>query len=309
MGHLGAVGFDRRDRVSYGDPTDDYIGQTLPGPVRIVRPIGAGGAATVYLGEVPPKAPGTAPESVAVKILGSQDDDELEAALRQFQTEASITGLLRHPGVVKIYGHGRTYDGAPYLVMELLEGEPLRARLAHGALGSDATRALLYAAADALAEAHLLGIVHRDLTPNNLFLARTPHGERLKILDFGNARVCTQALEARPQDSDWGGTPETMAPELAAGGPSDPRADLYSLGAIAFHTLTGRPLVSGSPAQMLLQHSKAPAPRPSTLGVTIEPRLEALVMQLLSKNPADRPAHAGALRDALAKLWAPAGAS
>lgn len=304
-GPVGAVGFDRADRVSYGDPTDDYIGQTLPGQVRIVRRLDEGGAGAVYLGEAPPRAPGGRPEPVAIKILDTGDLQELNLGLRKFQAEASITGLLRHPGIVKIYGHGRTYDGAPYLILELLEGETLRARLGRAALGPEPTRHLLYAAADALAEAHALGIVHRDLSPNNLFLARGPLGERLKVLDFGNARVRTQALEARPEDADadWGGTPDYMAPELAAAQAVDVRADLYSLGAIAFECLTGRPPFVGAPTQVLLQHAKLPAPRPSSLGVTIDPRFEAVIMQLLEKRPDDRPAHAGALREALAKLW------
>lgn len=301
----GTVGFDGADRVSYGDPTDDYIGQTLPGQVRIVRRLDSGGAGSIYLGEAPPRAPGGRPEPLAIKILDVGDPVELNLGARKFQAEASITGLLRHPGIVKIYGHGRLYDGAPYLILELLEGEPLRARLSRGALGPEPTRHLLYAAADALAEAHGLGIVHRDLSPNNLFLARGPLGERLKVLDFGNARVRTQALEARPEDADadWGGTPDYMAPELAAAQPVDARADLYSLGAIAYECLIGRPPFVGAPTQVLLQHAKAPVPRLSSLGVALDPRFEAVIMQLLEKRPEDRPAHAGALREALAKLW------
>src|SRR5262249_23698756 len=182
---------------------------------------------------------------VPIKVLPasySQDSDRL----RRLEQEAQATGTLNHPNILAVYDVG-THHGAPYIVAELLEGQELRHQLYAGALAPQ--KAIEYAQqiAQGLAAAHERGIVHRDLKPENLFITT---GERLKILDFGLAKlraprneVVSSEIDTRKQITDPGtvmGTVGYMSPEQVRGQPADHRSDIFSFGSILYEMLTGQ---------------------------------------------------------------------
>ena len=217
---------------------------TRLGPYEIVAPLGAGGMGEVY------RARDTQLErDVAVKVLAEALAGDPEH-LGRFAREARMLAALNHPHIAAIYGLDER-DGVRFLVLELVEGESLEAKLTAGAL--PVRQALEWAGqiADALTAAHEKGIVHRDLKPSNIHV--TPEG-RAKVLDFGLAKPVTQAVSAGSHaitsDSVTAsgtvvGTPSYMSPEQARGGPIDRRTDLWSLGCVLYEMLTGRRAFAG----------------------------------------------------------------
>ena len=219
---------------------------TLPsgtklGPYEIVAPIGAGG-----MGEVFRAKDTRLGRDVAIKVLPetfAKDADRL----RRFEQEARAVAALNHPNILAIHDIGE-YNGAPYLVSELLEGHSLRVEMNNGALPT--RRAVEYAAqiAQGLAAAHDKGIVHRDLKPENVFVT---HDGRLKILDFGLAKLAklqaaadeNATLDHAQQDTSPGvvlGTVGYMSPEQVRGEPADSRSDIFALGTIFYEMLSGQ---------------------------------------------------------------------
>ncbi len=236
-------------------------------------------------------------KTAAVKVLLPELSNNREIVDRFF-TEARAATAVRHPGIVEIYDFGYLQSGAAYLVMELLDGEPLSVvMVARGRLTEQ--EALLYTRgiASALAAAHARGIVHRDLKPDNIFLVRDPDmagGLRPKILDFGIAKV-TEAQRAGGASSKTRtgtvlGTPTYMSPEQCRGvGELDHRSDLYSVGCILYEMLVGRPPFSSEGVGELLGMHLYMAPTsPTEAGVVVSHATERLVLQLLQKRPEDR---------------------
>ncbi len=216
---------------------------------------------------------------VALKLLrpglhGALGEDRL---LR----EAEAAARLSHPNVVTLFDAGRSEHG-PFLVMELLRGQTLSARLQQGPLSTDEALRIGLAIAHGLAHAHAEGIVHRDLKPANVFLTE---GGGVKILDLGMAYAFGQRrLE--------GGTPGAMAPEQERGAPQDERTDVYALGAILAWMLTGRPTTRGSAQGAALAGPKVRGHR----------GLAPLLSALLQPDPVDRPRNAGVVVEALEAL-------
>ncbi|TDC83185.1 serine/threonine-protein kinase [Actinomadura sp. 7K507] len=222
---------------------------------------------------------------VAVKLLRLELGSDMSARGR-FESEARFAAELRHPGIAAAYDFGEQ-DGRAYLVMELVPGEPLDEILARdGGLALEAVLDLMVQAGRALTVAHEAGVVHRDVKPANLMVS--PDGT-LKITDFGIARRLAAASQTAT--GMVMGTAHYISPEQAQGLKLSPAADLYSLGAVAYECLTGAPPFDGStPVEVALKHVRdAPAPLP--------PRVPAaareLIMEMLAKEPADRPADAG----------------
>jgi len=223
---------------------------------------------------------------VAVKLLRVGADDA-ESGL--FLREARTAGGVDHPGVVTVHDVGRDpADGSLYLVMEHVEGRDL-ARV----LREDGPSAIPVAAdrvaqvAAALAAAHDAGVVHRDLKPANLML--TPEGA-VKVLDFGIARH----VAATQQSTNIVGTLAYMPPERVRGTPGDALGDLYSLGCVLYELLTGRkPFDTGEPMALMYAHLRTTPEPPSRVRPDIPPALDALVLRMLAKKPADRPRDAG----------------
>ncbi|WP_437681383.1 protein kinase domain-containing protein [Sorangium sp. So ce131] len=236
-------------------------------------------------------------EAVAVKVLsGGQLDDAA-----RFAREVQILADLSHPRVVRHVAHGASAEGAPYLVMEWLDGEDLAARLARGPLSVDESVALAVCVADVLAYAHARGVIHRDLKPSNLFL---PGGrlDEVKVLDFGIARVGHATRMTR--SGILLGTPGYMAPEQARGEASiDARADVFSLGCVLFECLTGEPAFGGQHmmavlAKVLIEET----PSARSVRPEVPEPLDALVRRMLSKGREERPLDAEEAAAALRAL-------
>lgn len=256
--------------------------------------------ATGGMGEVWRGTDTTLGRTVAVKLLKAEYADDATFRSR-FSTEAQHAAALHHPGVAAVYDFGEavsregTSDGSPrpYLVMELVDGQPLSALIRPGQpLDPEVTRDLMTQAAAAIGAAHAAGIVHRDVKPANLIV--TPDGT-VKITDFGIAR----ALEgmALTQTGQVMGTPQYISPEQAQGSPATPASDVYSLGVVAFECLTSeRPFVRETPVATALAHVREPVP---PLPGSVPADLAAVVNRSMAKDPAERYADAAAFAAAL----------
>ncbi|MGH2402501.1 MAG: serine/threonine-protein kinase, partial [Candidatus Limnocylindria bacterium] len=215
-----------------------------------------------------------------------------EASRRRLAAEARAAASLSHPVIVDVYDVDATGE-APALVMELVDGESLSARIERdGPLPPREATATTADVAEALYHAHQRGVIHRDVKPGNVLLARDG---RTRLVDFGIAHSLADASERLTMTGTVVGTLRAMAPEQLAGGPITPRTDLYGLGVVLHEALTGRPpYASGSPVELAEQQRAGP---PDLGG--LEPALAAVVASCLAFEPASRPLHAGALASAL----------
>jgi tetratricopeptide (TPR) repeat protein len=235
---------------------------------------------------------------VAVKLLSMHGPETTP----RFEREIRALASLRHENIIAYVDHGATEDGEPYLAMEWVDGEDLADRLDRGRLSVASALSLAAAAGRALGFAHKQGIVHRDLKPGNLVL---PGGDvgRVKLLDFGIARVA-DATVALTGSGTTVGTPAYMAPEQARGEVTvDARADVFSLGCVLFECLTGRPpFVAAHPVAVLAKVLFEVPPPPSKLRPGLSPAVDALILRMLSKDPAGRPADGIAAAEAIEAL-------
>jgi tetratricopeptide (TPR) repeat protein/predicted Ser/Thr protein kinase len=239
---------------------------------------------------------------VALKILRGKEPREVERFLR----EATILAQLSHPGIVRYVAHGTDTSGEHYLAMEWLDGEDLAARLSRRGLSMGESVSLARRAAEALAFAHSRGLVHRDLKPSNLFLVQREVA-RVVLVDFGIARLGRES-QRLTRTGALLGTPGYMAPEQIEGPPaSDPRADVFALGAVLFECLTGRPAFEGTSAMSVLAKILLQAvPRPRALRPSIPAALDDLVARMMSRDPSLRPVDAGAVLREIDLLGDPA---
>ncbi len=260
-------------------------GRRIAERYRLEEPLGRGGMAEVWRAHDL-----RLDRTVAVKLLvGAADPDALE----RFRREALAVARIAHPHIVAAYDFGAD-DGRPYLVMELLAGETLEARLDNGPLPVRDAVDIAAQTCDALGAAHRAGVIHRDVKPGNLIVA--PDGT-VKVLDFGIARL-HDAATALTRTATVVGTSHYLAPEQATGGTADPRADLYALGCVLYAMLTGGPPFGGdNPMGVMYQHLHTPPPPIDRPGVP--PALSALVGELLAKQPSQRPANAADVRQRL----------
>lgn len=272
--------------------SDPRIGRLIGGRYLVEKVLGAGGMATVYqaVNELIERR-------VAIKVM--HDRFAADARLRErLQREAQRTAALAHPNIIEIYDFGVTEDGVPFLVMEQLHGEPLNDLLKKRRLSLEEVTALGLQLGRGLARAHDFEVVHRDIKPDNIIVCRSADGEEvLKIVDFGIALA--------PEDSRLThsgqiiGSPEYMAPERLKKHQNTPASDLYSMGVVLFQMVCGRlPFESNNMAGFVIAHLEDEPPRPSSLRPECSPELEALILELLAKEPSDRPvdAHAVAAR-------------
>ncbi|MBX3265006.1 MAG: serine/threonine protein kinase, partial [Labilithrix sp.] len=265
-------------------------GAMLGGRYRIERCLGGGGMASVF------RATHVGlDQPVAVKVV-SPLVRELPGVVSRFMREARAATRLKGAHVVRVFDVGATDDGAPYFVMELLEGRDLGELLDEGAtLGVEEAVDYALQACEALAEVHGLGIVHRDLKPANLFVTRGPDGlPCVKLIDFGISRVDSPLS---PEDAVTltnpeivMGSPRYMPPEqMESAAAADARSDLWGLGAILYQMLTGRaPFDGDSLFDIYAAAVLAPPPAPSSLRPDLPAGLDEVVLRSLRVDPAER---------------------
>ncbi|MCG5054464.1 MAG: AAA family ATPase [Myxococcales bacterium] len=266
------------------------VGVRLGGRYETLGLVGAGGGGVVF------RARDAADGSlVALKVSTRLDGGAADA----FEREARVLAQLQHPAIVKYLDHGTTPEGA-YLAMELLAGETLRERLAHGPLAPEAACRLGARMLDALGFAHARGVVHRDFKPSNVFL---PAGqlEQAKLLDFGIARELYGW--ARTLTGQVMGTPLYMAPEQATGRRDvDGRADLFAVGCVLVECITGRPLFAGVGTAGLAKLALADDVLADSDFPHLPPALGDVLRPLLARDPAHRPSDARAVARQLESL-------
>jgi serine/threonine protein kinase len=273
----------------------DYL---LAGRYRLTDRIAAGGMGEVWRGEDV-----LLNRAVAVKLLPTGRAGD-ESFLARFRAEARYAASLSHPGIARVYDYGESAEfGGAYLIMELVNGEPLSAILARaGRLSPDATLDIIGQAARALDAAHQAGIVHRDIKPGNLLVAA---GGTTKITDFGIATAVRAAQASHLTETGMVmGTAMYVSPEQATGAHVDASSDIYSLGVVAYECLAGHvPFMAREPLAIAYAHKHEPVP---ALPPDVAPPVADLVYDMLAKTPPGRPAsaqvvadRAGVLRDAL----------
>ncbi|HWU86905.1 MAG TPA: serine/threonine-protein kinase, partial [Kofleriaceae bacterium] len=268
---------------------------TRAGKYELVQQLGAGGFGLVFQARDHELG-----RDCALKFLLPQHTGNA-GHVQRFLQEARAAARIHHPGIVTVFecgqfpATGSSVDGMVYIAMELLRGESLAARVGRGALPAPAAIAITRQIAAAVGAAHQIGIIHRDLKPENIYLVPDPEtvsGERVKILDFGIAKLG----EAGPANVHTGaytilGSPRYMAPEqlrFTAG--VDARADIYSLGVILFEMLCGeRPFVDPNLVGLVAKHQTMEPPRLSTKVAGLPDGLDELVARMLAKSSEERP--------------------
>ncbi len=235
----------------------------------------------------------------AIKVLVKEAASKPEA-LARFQREAKVTSALGHPHIVEIIDFNVAPDGRPYIVMELLDGESLAARLQRvGRLDIDQAASITRQTTSALHAAHQKGVIHRDLKPENIFLCK--HGIRddyVKLLDFGISKV-TDSKSGITRNESLIGSPAYLAPELVRKGSakSDMRADVYSMGVVLFQMLSGRvPFTADTIYNLLYKIVNEDPPCLGAMHPDIPPAVESVVSRCMRKNPDQR-------HSSVADLW------
>ena len=262
----------------------------LKGKYEFIQVIGAGGAGVIYKAKQNPLN-----RIVAIKMVHSHIVSP--TSLMRFEKEAKTISTLNHPNIIAIHDFGVSEDEQPYMVMDYIEGIPLSDYIKQNErLSLEETMDFAAQICDGLSHAHRKGILHRDLKPNNLMLLPLENGSyHVKILDFGLAKILHGDEEDErdhlTKTGETVGTPAYMSPEQVMGKGLDQRTDVYSLGCVIYHCLTGEPPFLGETKMetMLMHLNKAPEPVNERLSEqAIEPFYDQLILKLLAKEAGDR---------------------
>ncbi|MEO3767239.1 protein kinase [Streptomyces sp. B5E4] len=280
---------------------DDYTGRSVGGGrYRLLDLLGTGGMASVHLAHDT-----VLDRQVAVKTLHTELGRE-DSFRERFRREAQAVARLSHQNVVSVFDTGEDRFGGdgggpvPYIVMEYVEGRPLRSVLDEdvarfGAMPTEKALRIVSDVLAALDASHEMGLVHRDIKPGNVMMTRR---DQVKVMDFGIARAVQSGVTSMTQTGMVVGTPQYLSPEQALGRGVDARSDLYSVGVMLFELLTGRlPFDADSPLAIAYAHVQEPPPAPSSINVTVPQVVDALVARALAKNPDDRFAGAEEMRE------------
>jgi len=259
------------------------IGRVLGQNYRVVEPIGAGAMGMVYVVEHL-----TLKKRFAAKVLTADLARHPEAVAR-FEVEAYAASQLDHENIISVIDFGRTDDGCVFLIMELLRGKTLQARMDQGPPSIEEIVAIVLQVCRALAAAHAAGIVHRDMKPENIFLTQRPGGRPMvKVLDFGisKAREPTLRDGRITKQGQLLGSPEYMSPEASRGDEVDSRADIYAVGIMLYELLCGEVPFRHENYLKVLQMHAGVAPRaPSELVPDMPAAVEQLILRALQKDP------------------------
>ncbi|PHQ50730.1 serine/threonine protein kinase [Streptomyces cinnamoneus] len=280
-----------------------YAGRSVGGGRYQLRDLlGEGGMASVHLAHDT-----VLDRNVAIKTLHTELGRE-SSFRERFRREAQSVAKLTHTNIVSVFDTGEDdLDGStmPYIVMEYVEGQPLRSVLdadvaQYGAMPADKALKITADVLAALEVSHEMGLVHRDIKPGNVMM--TKRGV-VKVMDFGIARAMQSGVTSMTQTGMVVGTPQYLSPEQALGRGVDARSDLYSVGIMLFELLTGRlPFDADSPLAIAYAHVQEEPPVPSSINRSIPPAIDALVARALKKNPNERFPSAEAMRDECARV-------
>jgi len=275
--------------LSGGGETDPLLGRVINDRYQITEQIGHGGMGKVYKALQSPLD-----RVVALKVLGAGHDRDPNF-YKRFFLEASVTAKLTHPNTITLYDYGRTDDGVFFIAMEYLAGRTLSAAMQQdGPLTQERVIHVAQQICRSLREAHALGIIHRDLKPANVMLLRQ-HDDHdfVKVLDFGLVKFFSgdNTDNEITNAGTFMGSPHYIAPEQARNQSPDQRCDIYSLGILLYHMLTGRvPFTAQAPVDIILKHlHEAPIPlRQQRPDLNIDPQLEDIVLKCMAKAREDR---------------------
>jgi serine/threonine-protein kinase len=281
------------DGAELSRSADPLIGRTLAARYRLVRPLGSGGMALVYLARHV-----MIDRLSAIKVL--RRDLAMSASHRErFLREARAVNRINHPNIVEITDLGES-DGLVFLVMEYVEGESLLGALRRGRFHWPRAARVASQIAAALGRTHELGVIHRDLKPENVLLTRRAGEDFAKLTDFGIAKILdAPALTFSEQRF---GTPGYIAPEYAEGVGAAPAGDLYALGVVLYEMLTGTMPFDARGAELLVAPLREAPVKPSVRAEGIPAEIEELVLRLIARQPADRPRDAFVVVDALGDI-------
>src|SRR5580704_9925185 len=265
---------------------DPRVGTLLAGRYVLEDVIGEGGMATVYRARHK-----LVDRPCAVKILSPQYAAD-PVTRERFRREAKSSQKLSHPNIIEIFDQGEADEQTAYMVMEYLRGQSLADLVAKGPIPVSRALGLMIQIARGIARAHDFEVIHRDLKPENIFLCtRDDGGDQVKILDFGIAR--SRSDSRLTGAGELFGTPQYMAPERVTAGEAGPSVDLYALGVIFYEAVTGKlPFEAADATSFLVKHRKERPRAPRAVDPGVPPKLDALVMQLLEKDPRARPVDA-----------------
>ncbi|MBA3636934.1 MAG: protein kinase [Actinomycetota bacterium] len=280
-------------RVEGGKRLETSVGTVLAGRYRVESTLGSGGMAVVYRAE-----DDILGRAVALKTL-HHHYAEVPSFRRRFRQEARAMASLDHENIVKVYDISQ--DGeVPFIVVECISGRDIgdllvgRRGRRSGRLNEQFVRRIAMQLLRALSYAHRRGIIHRDIKPSNILLTS---GGTVKVADFGIARIVEEEDVAIGEPGEIVGSARYMSPEQLRGEDATPRSDIYSVGVLLYHCLTGRPPFSGDVKSLARQHIHKDPPPPRRLNKRITPGMEAVILKALSKKPRDRYFSANAMLD------------
>lgn len=269
-------------KLHSGGVTDDLIGKRLFGDYEVKKQLGEGGMGAVYLVEHIGMG-----QRIAVKVLHAQDPEQLQ----RFYREAAAITRLNHPNIIRVFSLGMTDDGLLYISMEYVDGKPLRDVIFDdGVISEKRAIRIMRQCLHTLGEAHDLGVIHRDLKPDNIMLTEFRKvRDFVKVLDFGIAKIKEKSGAEQKKLTQEGivyGTPEYLSPEQAAGKEIDQRSDLYSMGVILYEMVTGNaPFTGNNAVQILMGHVYNEVPDPdSNSKQRIHPEMKRILYKALEKK-------------------------
>jgi len=301
-----------KDGTDLHGATDIKTGTVLRGKYEVISKVGEGGMGAVFKARIVPGGDIRAVKVVAQRLVQ-------EPGFRQrFKSEALIMKAIKHPNDVEVQDYDETEEGQPFLVMEFVDGVHLD-ELVPAGTKMDVARAvnLVTQVVDGVGAAHKLSIIHRDVKPDNILVAKDANGKEIvKLLDFGVAKVKEQGDLYASQKTAAGvmiGTPAYMSPEQVKGVPSDQltgAVDLYAAAVILYELLCGRaPFVEKKPVMMLMAHAGTPPPDPRQFRKDLPPALATALLRALEKDPTKRFANAEEMHEALASALTQAAAA